>query len=156
MTKTWFEPTTIMLGMSAAAMAAQGFSSIMQGNFAASQAGAQAQMYRDATDAVRSQETNAHKDLQIQRDRAMASAKATLAAQGGGEDEGLLSAEASQFGAADARITNDSLVKQRSLLYRANYVEAAGGNERQNGLFTGIGKFVGAAGQGYAAYKSLK
>lgn len=145
-----------MLGMAAVSMAAQGFSAIQQGNFASAQASAQARMYKDAADAAKLEEDRAHTDLSIQRDRALSSAKAIMAAQGGDIDQGIISSEAAQFGDKDQRITNDSLIKQRSLFYRANYSEAAGANAQSNGLYTGIGKFLGAAGQGYAAYKSLK
>lgn len=156
MIKRWFDPGTAMLGMAAVGSIAQGFGAISQGNTAAAGAGAQAQMYRDQASEVQLEESRSHQDLAIQRDRALSSAKATMAAQGGDIDQGIVSSEAAQFGDKDQRITDDSLLKQRALYYRANYADAMSSADRQNGLFSGIGKFLGAAGQGYSLYKSLK
>lgn len=153
--RRWFDPASAVMGMTAVASVAQGIGAISQGNFANAQAGAQAQMYRDQASEVQLDETRAHRDLTIQRDRSLSSAKATMAAQGGDIDQGIVSAEAAEFGNKDQRITDDSLLKQRALYYRANYAEAVGSNAEQQGLFAGIGKFLGAAGGGYSTYKGL-
>lgn len=148
MTKVWFDPGTAIAGATALFSA---FGTISAGGQANAQAQAQAGMYRDAASITQLEESRAHNDLNIQRQRTLSSAKATMAAQGGGVDEGILSAEAAQFGDQDARISNDSKLKQRGLFNRALYAQQAGEYAQSSSLWKAGGQALGG---GYNLFKA--
>lgn len=140
MSKIWFGPY-VAAGM--AVMSA--FGTIMQGQQASASANAQASMYRDAASATQLEESRARNDLDIQRQRTLSTAKATMAAQGGDIDQGIVSAQAAQFGDQDERIKNDSMLKQRNMYARSAYTIAQGDFARIGSYFKAGGQLLGGA-----------
>jgi hypothetical protein len=142
MSKVWFGPWAF--AAMAAAQVLGGIGSISQGNTAKDLAGQQSAAYREQADMVNLEAIHAHEDLAIKRSRTLATSKAVMAAQGGGQDIGILSAQDAQFGAKDKRIDNEAYLKKHAIYSRANLVDAQGSAEQSAGLMKGLTQFAGA------------
>lgn len=156
MTKVWFDPSQIATSTAVAATGSlvKGVGSIMAGQTAGQQGGAQAGFYDQESVQTQVDETRAHIDLTNESNRTLASARAASAGQGGDIDSGIVSGMAGIYGMKQQRITDDAQTRERMLKARADYARTAGSNTQFADALSGAGSIGAGAFSLYDASKT--
>lgn len=143
--RVFYEPTTIMTAVAAGFQLIGGMA---QASAAKGAAESEAGMLEAQAEQERKQRARDLSDLEADRSRTLARTRAVLAASGADASDpsglAVLQSQAVQFGQQESRLTDDSLVRERSLEAKAANTRATGRAEATAQVFGGIGKAASA------------
>lgn len=136
--RTLYDPVTII---SVGAGLLGGFA---QASAARSAAESEAAMLEMQAEQERKQRARDLSDLKIEKRQTLARTVAVLAAQGADsadpQSRAILKSQAGTFGTREARLKDDSTVRERSFETKASNVRSTGGQEATAQIFGGIAR----------------